>query len=98
MVERHALKLAKATVGLERFGKLDHTRHVVAAIGDFAASETAHKIRSEASSRERVTRVQEDSPYDQKRHGLLTLNEISHQGAHLLAYLNDVSVEFFTRA
>ena len=45
MVRKHSLELAKAAIGLERLGKLDHTRHVTAVVGEVVVGETVHKAK-----------------------------------------------------
>ena len=50
MVKRHALEPLKAAVGLERLGKLDHARHVLAVVGEVVDGETAHGAKRRAVS------------------------------------------------
>ena len=50
MVRKHSLELAKAAIGLERLGKLDHARHVLAVVGEVVDGETAHGAKRRAVS------------------------------------------------
>ena len=50
MVKRHVLEPLKAAVGLERLGKLDHARHVLAVVGEFVDGQTAHGAKLRAVS------------------------------------------------
>ena len=50
MVERHALEPLKAAVGLERLGKLDDTRHVLAIVGEAVVGDTAHEAKHRAAA------------------------------------------------
>ena len=50
MVKRHALEPLKAAVGLERLGKLDDARHVLAAVGQGVSGDAAHGSQTEVSA------------------------------------------------